>query len=163
MEPFQHTEIGTEASHEQFVAPARQLQIIGGALIMGCISFGMLVLALKGISEEVYEGAGVITWMGLVMGCMMLANSFIVPMMMGRREGTSIESWLGIFRSKSIVGMALCEGGAFFNLVAYMINTQLLSLGVAILLLARLVTLLPTAGGIEIWVGHRMRAAEQGF
>lgn len=163
MEPYQHTEVGTEQSSERFRADARGMLVIGGGLLMGCVFFGALTLFINGFSKEVYEGAGILSYMGVGMGCIMFVNSFVIPMMIGRKQGGSLDEWIGIFRSKMIVGMSLCEGASFFNLIAYFIDQQLMSLGMVLLLMVRLVSQIPTAGGLESWVTDRMRSVEQGF
>ncbi len=163
MDPYQHTEVGSEQSSERFRTDARGMQVVGGALLMGCVFFGALTLFTNGIGEEVYEGAGILTHLGVGVGCFMLVGSFVIPMMIGRRQRESLDDWIGVFRSKMTVGMALCEGGAFFNFIAYFIDQQLMSLGVAVLLMVRLVSQMPTASGLESWVSDRMRSVEQGF
>lgn len=163
MEPYQHTEVGTEQSSERFRADARGLQVIGGGLLMGCVFFGALTLFMNGISEELYEGAGLLTYLGVGIAGLAFVGSFVIPMMIGRRQGESLDDWIGVFRSKMVVGMALCEGATFFNLIAYFIDEQLMSLGIAVLLMVRLVSQTPTAGGLESWVTERMRSVEQGF
>ncbi|MFK7822369.1 MAG: hypothetical protein AB8G99_26985 [Planctomycetaceae bacterium] len=161
--PYDHTDVGTVASRERFAKEARQVQIICAALVMGCVVFAMLGLVIKGVSNEVYENASVVTWLGVVLGSLLLVQSVVVPMMIARRKADSVDGWFGIYRIKTIVGMAICEGAAFFNVVAYIIDVQLISLGVVVLLLLRMFTFFPTAGGLENWLSNRMRTAEQGF
>ena len=161
--PYDHATVGTGESHERFSQAARQMQVICAALTMGCIVFGMLALFLKGISSEIYENASIVTWLAVGFGGLALVQSFVIPMMIGRKTSGSIEGWLGIFRTKMIVGAALCESAAFFNIVVYIVETQLISLGVALFMLVRLVTFMPTAGGLESWVSNRIRTVEQGF
>ena len=163
MDPYQHTEVGTEQSSERFRTDARGMQVVGGGMVMGCVFFGALTLFVNGISDELYEGAGILTHLGVGVGCFILVGSFVIPMMIGRRQGGSLDEWIGIFRSKITVGMALCEAGVFFNFIAYFIDQQLMSLGIAVLLMVRLVSQMPTAGGLESWVTERKRSVEQGF
>lgn len=163
MDPYQHTEVDTEQSSEQFAGHARGMQIVGGALVVGCLPLTAMMIFLKGISGEIYEGAGLATWLGIGFGCLTLVGSFVVPSVVGRRQGDSIEAWCVVFRGKTTAGMALCEGGAFMNSIMYLLDGQLISLGMVVLLMLRLVMQIPTAGGLQSWVGDRMRSVEQGF
>ena len=162
-DPYQHTEVGTEQSRKEFADAARASQVVGVALLLGCLSFAMVALFTRGVGSEIYEGASVITWMGLGMGCIMGMNSIIIPIFISRREGNSLNDLLGIFRKKTIVGMALCEAASFFNLIAYIIDGQLLSLGIVVLLMLRLGMQIPSAGALEGWVMDRTRTVQQGF
>lgn len=163
-DPYRHDEVGPDGSAGADISQdVRGMQVVGVSLMMGCAFFGAIVLFLRGFSSEIYKGAGILTWLGLGVAVVLLMLSFVIPSSIGARSANSIAEHIGVFRSKTIVGMSLCEGGAFFNLIAYMVDEQLIGLGATALLMGRIAMQLPTVGGVTYWMRERMRSVEQGF
>ena len=53
------------------------------------------------------------------------------------------------FLTQLIIGAAMNEGAAFFALVAYLIEKNPIALGLAVVLIAGVITRFPTAGRVE--------------
>jgi hypothetical protein len=57
-----------------------------------------------------------------------------------------------LYMPNLIIGAAFHEGLAFFAAVAYMVEKNLIALGLALLLIALLIARFPTAGRVERWI-----------
>ena len=56
------------------------------------------------------------------------------------------------FLTQLIVGAAMNEGAAFFALVAYLIEKNPIALGLAVVLIAGVISRFPTTGRVERWI-----------
>ncbi|QDU58415.1 hypothetical protein [Aeoliella mucimassa] len=92
----------------------------------------------------------------LAIGFAMIATvlGFIVPQVIAARSPATI----GTYQSTLIVGCALFEGAAFFNLIAYMLEGQLYSLVIAALLMLCILSRFPTVAKVEEWLEARLRS-----
>ena len=63
----------------------------------------------------------------------------------------------GLYQTKMIVGMAVLEGAAFFNLVAYITEKQFWSYGVVAFLLGVMAISFPSQGQFESWAEEMKR------
>jgi hypothetical protein len=61
-----------------------------------------------------------------------------------------------IFMSRLIVGLGLLEGAAMLNLVAYMTESQVLSLVAVGILLLVMIASVPTKSKLEAWIRNQM-------
>ena len=59
-----------------------------------------------------------------------------------------------------IVGLALLEGAAFFNIIAYMIAGHIWSLGIVAGLVVIMLLSFPTRGRVAFWIEDRMQARQ---
>lgn len=62
-----------------------------------------------------------------------------------------------IYQTQMIVACAVLEGAAFFNLISYMTEGQMWTLGVVIVLLALMATSFPTAEKVNNWADEQLR------
>jgi hypothetical protein len=69
--------------------------------------------------------------------------------------------WLGLFTTRLIIGLALLEGAAFFNLVMLLLEEHALGLCVALLLVLGMLLHFPTSARLQAFVAGRERAAEE--
>jgi hypothetical protein len=122
----------------------RPLRIIGTALIAGPAMFLAVVIFL-GRDPEIFgerPPADVITWTSLVVCIAVIMTSFMLP----QPKGGDI----GRIRGYFIMKLAIVEGGALMGAVAYMIEGEPFSIGVAALCLAVMATLhFPTRDRVE--------------
>jgi hypothetical protein len=173
----------TESKWQDSVTPElRQLQIIVGALVAGCVFFLVIAVVLAGEKAgEVGGDAGkpVITYVAIVFVVMVLVMRMVVPGIVvsaGRRkmleeigppnaespERTEEARALArLFATRTIIAGALLEGAAFFLLVSYLVEQQPLSLIVAVVLISRLVFDIPTRARIVHWIEDQLLVADQ--
>jgi hypothetical protein len=72
-----------------------------------------------------------------------------------------IQPLVAMHQTRLIVGCALLEGAAFLNVVAYMLEGQLMNLVAAGLLVLMIVTQIPTAGRLISWVEDDLSAIDR--
>lgn len=141
----------------------RTSQIISGALIMGIVMFG-------GVAFVVAKGAGdqapMLAFIGIAFAGMNTVLRFIVPtIIVNAAKPKLIEAnnadrmvqLAGLYQTKTIIAMAVLEGAALLNLVAYIIDKQLWSYGVVAFLLAVMAISFPSQGQFESWAEEMKR------
>jgi len=152
-------------------------QIIAVSLPAGVLVFLAIVLTL--IPGEAPNDDGLlITYVAVGMAMVMIPISLIIPRFLGGsiREalmaGDTPEypqqydppedvgpigplAWL--FQTRMIVGLALLEGAAFFNAIAYMLERQEISLVTTLLLVAAMFFQFPTRTRMESWLQDELK------
>ena len=152
-----------------FDASLRGMQIIAGALMMGVLMFlGVVLVATAGKFDGQPE---MITMIASGFAFLMLVNHFVIPPiiiraqlkqaiaagMHQRPDEERIQECCGIYQTQMIVGFALLEGAAFFNLVAMMVEHCAASIAVVTLLLLLMVAKFPTRDKVSFWVQDKLR------
>lgn len=147
------------------------MMVIWIALIMGVVTFGIMI-SFIGLGEAPGDDLPIITYLGMGMAALMLVLRFIIPDMIARNQfaqamqtaktegNENEEEMLGkfyqIFTMRLIIGLALLEGAAMLNLVAVLVENQMLAfIPVAILLLAMIASI-PTKSKIDEWIRNQM-------
>ena len=159
---------------------ATTLQIITAALATGIVIFAVVVMLITaGPGKE--NAQPVITIIGIVATLLALVAGLAVPRIMTRRvqralvtgklspsNSAAIPADLGevgllagIYQTRTILGHAIFEGAAFLNLMAYMMEGQIIALACAALLLVAIVSRFPTRGAIENWIGDELKSIEE--
>ena len=142
----------------------RTSQIIAGALIAGVVMFGCVVFFRA--NGEPAESSPMLGLMGAGMAVMAVVMRFIVPTIIvngakARLKETAdadlMTQLAGLYQTKLIVGMAVIEGAAFFNLIAYLMEMQFWSYGVVAFLLGVMVISFPSQGQFENWAEEMKR------
>ena len=158
------------------------MQIMTGALLMGIMTFAAVVLLIGGDAKEV-NGFG-ISHIALIMMGTMIVTRLTVPSMVakqavarighlkpaegadqaGHQASTDLKM-LGVYQTSMIIGHALLEGAAFFLLVSYMIEGNVIALGGAILMAVLIAAAFPTPGRVESWMErqYQMLRDEKAF
>lgn len=139
------------------------MRIIAGAMIAGVLAFAAIASIVKK-NEPVDEP--VLSYVALVMALVCLGTRLIIPDMVARSQiagfardesdGIARELLLGAFRTRLIVGLALCEGPAFFNLIAWWLEGQTLAIATVGFLLLVMVASIPTRGRLEAWIERQL-------
>ena len=138
-------------------------QIIAGALIMGVLTFACVAFF---ISNGEPAKSPMISLMAAGMAVMMIVIRFVLPTVIvngGKaqlKQASGNEQPLvlaGLYQTKMIVGMAVLEGAAFFNLVAYIMEKQTWSYGVVAFLLGVMAISFPSQGQFESWAEEMKR------
>ncbi len=62
----------------------------------------------------------------------------------------------GVFMTRMIMRMALCEGAAFFACIVWMIEGNYIALGVLLGLVLIQLTLFPTRNSLENWIDEQL-------
>ncbi len=153
----------------KFDASVRRLQIIAAALIMGVLMFlGVVLVATAGKFDGQPE---MITMIAAGFAFLMLVNHFVIPPiivkaqlkqaiaagMHQKPDEERTQECFGIYQTQMIVGFALLEGAAFFNLVAMMVEHCAASIAVVTLLLLWMVAKFPTRDKVSFWVQDKLR------
>lgn len=145
----------------------RTLQIIVLAMLMGTATFLGVVLFLSLTAWKPLfpvAGPGPVSLIGLGLAMVNGVLAVVVPRFvernglaqLGRNAAGSVEvdpeTALGqLYQTKTIVGAALLEGAASFQLIALLIEGWVPSLVAALLLMAGILAHLPTAGKFAAW------------
>lgn len=153
----------------KFEASVRTMQIIAAALMMGVLMFLGVVLV---VTEGKLDGhPEMITMIAAGFAFLMLVNHFVIPPiivkaqlkqaiatgMNQKQDDEKIQECCGVCQTQLIVGFALLEGAAFFNLVAMMVEHCGASIAVVTLLLLVMVAKFPTRDKVSFWVQDKLR------
>ena len=146
----------------------RTSQIICVAMIMGVSMFLGIVLISPGKQVTPptlsYIGAGGAL---LMIGLQFVVLSVFVNSQKKRFLSDQIVNLDGqlfsLFQTKMIIGLAMLEGAAFFNLVANMVERQWWSLAVVGVLLFLMAISFPTFPRVESWVQDLKRDLQNQF
>ena len=138
-------------------------QIIAGALIMGVLTFACVAFFVaKGEPAQ----SPMLALVGAGMAAMAVVVRFIVPTIIVNGAKARLKEvadadlmiqLAGIYQTKMIVGMAVLEGAAFFNLVAYISEKQFWSYGVVAFLVGVMAISFPSQGQFESWAEEMKR------
>jgi hypothetical protein len=131
----------------------RVAQIITIALVMGVVLFGVVALLFVGALDDPADGV-ILSGMGAGFAVLMFVMHLVIPAQIARQQaGTADESQLyGVYVTKTIVGLALLEGAAFFNLVALIVEHNWWSLAIAGGLVFWMLAMFPTRTRVDHWV-----------
>jgi hypothetical protein len=103
---------------------------------------------------------------GAGMAVMAVVVRFIVPTIivngakarLKEASATDVMAQLaGLYQTKMIVGMAILEGAAFVNLIAYMTEKQFWSYGIVAFLVGVMAISFPSQGQFEGWAEEMKR------
>lgn len=166
-----------EKIKQQIAGVVRTSQIIVAALVMGVVTFAAVVVFF--ISRGPAAKGSLLTLLAIVFAGATLVLGFVIPQLItaANRRKIAAGTWTSspnqglvpdsdtgklalTYPAKMMVGAALFEGGCFFALVAYMLEGQPLSLGVAAVLLLCLLAHFPTLGRVEAWIEEQLRRVE---
>jgi hypothetical protein len=146
--------------------------LAAGILILGFICFGVRDWGQKPAADR----TPVMTYLALGFAAVMIVIHVVVPYRLAtnaRRararqvvrfdeRGTSADGLdsesvdlLGIYQDQLVMRAALIEGPAFFLLLAYMVEGQLIALLVAGLLLLRQLSMIPSQTRVERWLDEQ--------
>lgn len=139
------------------------MTIIASSLIAGVVAFG----AFATLNRPDQPQTSMMT-MVLIAMVVMEAGAFVIaPGLMVRKaiaeldhEGEDDESLklklAGIFQTRMIIRMALCEGAAFFACIVWMIEGNYIALGILLGLVLIQLILFPTRNTLENWIDEQL-------
>lgn len=151
----------------------RTSQIIAGALMMGVITFGVIAVViawdnppgdpLLPLMAVAFAAIAIPVRFGVAAAMVSGSRSHIMKEVRGGRlqDSTRIAGQLyGAYQTRMIVGMALLEGAAFFNLIAYIVGSRWWNLAAAGVLLLMMAAMFPTKNKLEQWVHDQLQLME---
>jgi hypothetical protein len=159
----------------------RITRIIVAALALGVVGFAVIAVVQREQNPAPLPPQPVLTYLGLGFGGVMIVLQAVVPGLMTNQLRRKIASGTWplrsparpevppddagklclLFQSRTITGAAFVEGAAFFLLVAYLIEGQLIALGGAAVMLVLLLVRFPTRLGLESWLGEQQERLNQ--
>lgn len=163
---------------DRLAEPVRTMQIISAALIMGPIAFAIVVLAIGDqgpgdpapIQGQAAAAPAVdpLQTIGLVVGLVAIFAQNVLGRVVSEAgvkaaltaDGDRVESLAGAYQTGLIVALAVNEGAAFLNLIAYMISPSVWNLAMAGLLIVSNAVKFPTVGRVATWIEMRERRIE---
>ena len=154
-------------------ASVRTVQIIAFALIMGIISFFVL-LGFLVEWEAVHTDFSLLANAGLVFGGLTAVMASVIARLVSRsalqvalehlkESGTSpkdelgMRTLVGVFQTKLIVQYALLESAAFFNGVLFFVDKSIVSLVAGVAVTLMMIALFPRTSQIHDWVDDILR------
>ncbi len=171
--------MSTNSDDALIAAGTRTMQIIGGALLIGLLSFLVLATILVqqrggplgqpgqvpfiALAALVFVPVQVVLWL-IVPG--VIAKQQLVAIAQEKADaittpGGDTGRLLAACQTEFIIGRALLEGGGFFAAVAYLIEAHPATLtlgGVIVLLMAMS---FPVRLRIEVWLDQKQRQLEE--
>ena len=131
---------------------ARATQIITGAMVSGVVTFGAIVVFALGALTEPPSGF-IIGGAGAVFAGVAFVLHLVIPSLIAAQQSRDAdkERLYGVYLQKTIIGLAVLEGAAFFNLIACIIEHNWWSLAVAGGLVFWMLAMFPTRTRIEHW------------
>jgi hypothetical protein len=172
--------MGTEKI-ENFDVMVRQVQIIVGALVGGVFFFLVIVL-MMGNGFQPFDPGAIVSLVMAGLGISMIFMRLMVPSIIVSTGCQKIAagSWganvpqqsqlpdtdegklLQLFLTKVIIGSALLEGGAFGCLIAFLLEGQIYTLVLAVILVAGILMGFPTRGSVTEWLETQLRRVQEG-
>ncbi len=152
--------------------PVRTLQIIVSAMALGTIAFLGVALLVRALGQEPvvrFERLGLLSAIAVGFGLMGWTASLVVPALMVRQGlaqkppggapsgGVAAPELAGLYQTTRIVGAALCEGAAFFSLIAFQLEGSGLALAAAVGLTVAILAKIPTQARYDDWVARIQR------
>ena len=131
----------------------RALQIITGSLVMGVLLLAAIAVVGLGVLAPPPQGL-ILSGIGVVFAVAAFVMHLVVPAIIARQQARSAEgdALHGIYQQKTIVGLAILEGAAFFNLVALIVEHNWWSLAIAGGLVFWMLAMFPTKTSVDQWV-----------
>jgi hypothetical protein len=145
-----------ETTITQMLLPSR---IIAGALPAGVIIFVVVAISLR-LGQP--PGETFLAPVGAGFAVVIVLLRIAVLGVLGRQRGSSAPETLALVRLyqvRMIVGLAMLEGAALFNAVAFLLEGHWWSLAVVGVLLAFMLAAFPTRMAVQQWLDDRKGTA----
>jgi hypothetical protein len=176
----------TDAQKAALLPVTRTLQIIVAALAGGLGMFFLVVVFIASAGQRgVGGGSLLITYLAIGAALIAMCVALVLPGVIAAKQRQAIASGKAAltsqlrhalpptaefrdlaslvvaYHTRVIIYGALLEGAGFFNLIAYMLERQTLSLVIAGFLLLTILSQIPTTSRLESWIENEMRTIDQ--
>jgi hypothetical protein len=159
-----------ETQRSEIATLVRTMQIIVGALILGVANFAAIVVFMSRPGQAPPANDRLLTYLSAGCAVVSVLASFIVPRLMAgpvrksmasaeKPDNASVRPLAQVFQTLLIVRCAILEGAAFFCLVAFMLEHDMIALAAAGLVTLLLAAQFPTASRLEAWIENELFAA----
>jgi hypothetical protein len=160
-----------DESTKEFNTAVFAMQVIVVALAGGIVMFAGYVSFQQGLYFDDLGVKGYFSRLAIAMGVVGLLLSRVVPRFLPREgplasnvvakpgEAGLRQRLLAGMTLRLVVGAALCEGMAFLNIAALMIEQSIPCLGMALLLMFAVLVLFPNKSSVAIALDEAERAA----
>jgi hypothetical protein len=152
----------------------RTLQIIVAALVMGVLTALITFCSLRALGNvPPAPPTPMVSYVAVAFAVMIVMPFAIVPALLvttarkrlahqyGEGNDTLVSSLFMTYQTKTIIGCALLEGVAFFQVIAYFLEGQQISLILAVAFMAGIALHFPTRTRVERWIERQTELIEQ--
>jgi len=134
----------------------RTMQIIAGALVSGVVFLGLVAVFAVGALNEPPSGQ-LISVMAAAMALFAFGTHLVVPRIVARQAVANVDpndvtALCGVYQTQLIIGLAILEGMAFFNVITCIIEHNWWSLAVAGALVLWMLLAFPTRTRVAQWI-----------
>ncbi len=141
----------------------RAMRVFAIALTAGAVLFA-IVATIATLSKQDDLDSQLVSLLAAGMAVIMTIASLIVPGQLTKHlhypdDADELSRMLNTYQLRLIMGLALLEGAAFFNLIALIIEGHWWSLGIALLLVLFMLARFPTHTRIKHWIEARQFGA----
>lgn len=134
----------------------RATQTITISMFLGVMLFGLVAVFGVGVLDEP-AGGFIVSVVGAAFACGAFVLHLVVPNLIKPPPGADVGGRDDLplyqqYQARTIVGLALLEGAAFFNIIAAIVEHKWWSLAVAGALVFWMLAMFPTRTRIRHWV-----------
>lgn len=135
-------------------------KVIASALVFGVLVFAVIAIVFR-LGEPPEPRALVSTIAAVFAAGTVVVRQLVLSVMSGRSVPSqsdvtrSATTSLQLYQTRMIVGLALLEGAAFFNIVAYLVEGHWWPFLVVGALLAWMIAAYPTRTRLQQWIEDR--------
>lgn len=173
----------TDAERAYLKTVARVSQIVVAAMAVGVAMFGTVTVALNLVGQGGGQPAEpIFMYLAAALAFVALVASLVVPAMMASSarqkiiagkppvagpafprplEDSTVGPLAAVYQTRLIIAAGILEGAAFFNLIAYMLEGQALSLVAAGVMLLAILSLFPTWSRLYDWIENQLTVIAQ--
>jgi hypothetical protein len=132
------------------------MQIIAIALVMGVVVFGLVAVFMLGALEQP-AGGFIVSLIAAVFASGAFVMHLVVPNMMAPSPRGDVPAADELtcyqqYQARTIIGLAILEGAAFFNIIATIVEHNWWSLAIAGCLVFWMLAMFPTRTRVKHWV-----------
>lgn len=162
---------GPQPDYTNMNQAVRTMQLVAGVLLIGVLVFGV-ISTIAGdnpapLAPNQPPPTPMLTYMAAGFAFIQLGMRAVVPTVLARNSVATMQGSLddsdasklrlaAVYQTKMIIGMALCEGAAFFALIAWMAERNPIAIGTAGFLVVVMSTGFPTRSRVEGWIRHQL-------
>lgn len=141
----------------------KMMQIIAASLVVGVVAFALIAVFVVGALDEPPESM-LISAIAAGFAAVVFVLHLVIPPLVISQQARAArgEQLYGVYLTKMILGLALLEGAAFFNIVAALIEHNWWSLAIAGGLAFWMLALFPTRTRVDHWIETQQMLQQTG-